>query len=108
MYLSILWIVARRGITSTGVQADYGMLGHGIHIHIPVCVLNFIHTICPRTDCSYAGRYETGDDNRIEDADEGYDEDAVIELGPCEKVKICVLFKNSHYLMEHVHQNVAN
>ena len=31
-----------------------------------------------------------------------------IKLGPVEKVKICASLKNSHYLMEHVQQFVAD
>ena len=59
-------------------------------------------------DASYTGHYETGGNNRVKDADDVFDEDSDIELGPGAKVKICVSFRNSHYLVEHVCQFVAN
>ena len=78
------------------------MLGRGFHVHIPVHVMDFIHSICSSNDGSYTGHCNIGSDNRVKDADDGSDEDVDIELGPGEKVKICFLFRNSHYLMEHV------
>ena len=36
---------------------------------ISVCVMDFICTILPTTDGSYTGHGETGDGNRVEDAD---------------------------------------
>ena len=64
------------------VQAEYGILGSGIYIHIPVCVVDFIHTICTSTDGSYTGYCKTGDNNRVKDADDSSVEDADIKLGP--------------------------
>ena len=61
------------------VQAEYGMLSHCIHLHISVCIVYFICTICPSTDGSYTGHLKTGDDNRVEDADDGSDENADIK-----------------------------
>ena len=67
------------------IQAKYGVLGHDIHVHIPVCVLDSIHTICPSTDSSYTNLCKIGDNDKFEDADDDSDEDADIKLGPSEK-----------------------
>ena len=78
------------------IQAENGMIRHGIHVHIPECVIAFINSICPNDDGTYTWHHDIDDGGCDEDVTSDTNHHNV-ELQSNKKMKVCVSFKNSQF-----------
>ena len=89
-------------------------------MHIPVCVVRFIRSICPSDEGQYTGYHDVegeggDDDNNVEDDDlvntsfHEIEEEAspkVVHFEEGQTIPLSLFFKSSQYIAEHVRRIV--
>ena len=89
------------------VFAEHGTLGRRVCIHIPECVVSFIHRMCPNANNIYTGHQDIDEDgNKLPDTlgrnNQSFELvllDSIhghTDFAGGEKVKICVSFENNN------------
>ena len=99
------------------VRTEYDVLGRRNRVRIPLCIVEFIHSICPSNDGRYTGHQtveggdDVDDDEAVEDdtANTSYEE-IKEEASPKharfddgEKIRLSLYFRNSQFSAEYVH-----
>ncbi len=100
------------------VRTEYGVLGRRNRVRIPLCVVEFIRSICPSNEGRYTvhqtleGGDDVDDEEAVEDdtANTSYEEIEEeasakhVRFDVGEKIRLSLYFKDSQFSAEYVHQ----